>query len=124
MRSGPGWTTVGIGVAVGFLVGVLLVVGLGGAGSETVVRTVTTTVTSPFRGDETVITRTAVPDVEGERLDVAIERIERAGFIVDEEDGGLFGTIVDRNWEVAAQDPPAGTLLERGSTVHLRLKRR
>lgn len=125
MRAGPGWTTVAIGVAAGFLVGVLLVVGLGGAGSETVTQTVTVASRAPpLSGDETVIIRTAVPDVEGERLDVAIERIERAGFIVDEEDGGLFGTIVDGNWEVAAQDPPAGTLLERGSTVRLRLQRR
>jgi hypothetical protein len=121
----PGWTAVAVGVAAGFLVGVLLVVGLGGAGSETITRTVTVVSRAPsLSGDETVITRTAVPDVEGERLDTARERIERAGFDVDEEDGGLFGSIVDSNWEVVAQDPPAGTLLERGSTVHLSLDRR
>nr|WP_246345294.1 PASTA domain-containing protein [Conexibacter arvalis] len=75
-------------------------------------------------GDETVITRTAVPDVTGERLDVAHERLERAGFLVKEEKGGLFGTIVDSNWEVVEQDPAAETLLERGSTVRITLDRR
>jgi PASTA domain-containing protein len=124
-RGRPSWTTVALGVAAGFLVGVLLVVGLGGAGSETTTRTVTVAGRAPASGgDETVVTRTAVPDVTGERLDTARDRMQRAGFDVDEDDGGLLGSIVDSNWEVAEQDPPAGTLLERGSTVHLSLQRR
>jgi serine/threonine-protein kinase len=125
MRGQASWTAVALGVAAGFLVGVLLVVGIGGAGSETITTTVTVASRAPpLSGDETVITRTAVPDVLGERLDTARERIERAGFEVDEDDGGLFGSVVDANWEVVEQDPPAGTMLERGSSVRVSLDRR
>lgn len=120
------WTAVALGVASGFLIGVLFVVALG-IGPEPEPRTRTVTVVSrapPLSGDETVITKTAVPDVVGERLDVARERLERAGFLVEEEDNGLFGSIVDSNWEVAEQEPAAETLLERGSTVTITLDRR
>ena len=65
-----------------------------------------------------------MPDVVGEALDTARERLGRAGFDVDEDDGGLFGSIVDSNWEVVEQDPPAGTLLEQGSSVRVSLDRR
>jgi len=122
----PGWTAVALGVASGFLIGVLLVVALGiGDAEEPRAQTVTVRSRAPApSGDETVITRTAVPDVTGERLDVAHDRLERAGFLVKEQDGGLFGTIVDSNWEVAEQDPAPDTLLERGSTVRIKLHRR
>lgn len=119
------WTAVALGVAAGFLVGVLFVVALGAGPGETRTRTVTVVSRAPpLRGGETVITKTAVPDVVGERLDTARERIERAGFEVDEEEGGLFGSVVDSNWEVVEQDPAPDVLLELGSTVHLKLDRR
>lgn len=121
------WTGVGLGVAVGFLIGVLFVValGIGQAADPPRARTVTVMSRAPApSGDETVITRTEVPDVVGERLDVAHDRLERAGFMVKEEDGGIFGTIVDSNWEVVEQDPAAGISLERGSTVKIKLDRR
>jgi hypothetical protein len=126
MTKPANWTTVALGVAAGFLVGVLFVVALGiGQAKEPPARTVTVVSRAPpLSGDETVITKTAVPDVVGERLDVSHERLERAGFMVEEEDGGLFGSIVDSNWEVVEQDPAAGTSLERGSTVHIKLDRR
>lgn len=120
------WTAVALGVAMGFLVGVLFVVALG-IGQAEAPPTKTVTVLSRVQapsGDETVITKTAVPDVVGERLDVAHERLERAGFMVKEEENGWFGSVVDSNWEVKEQDPAAGTALERGSTVHIKLDRR
>ncbi|MDO8210717.1 PASTA domain-containing protein [Conexibacter sp. CPCC 206217] len=122
----PSWTTVALGCAAGFLVGVLLVVALGiGQAQEPPARTITVVSRAPaLSGDETVITKTAVPDVVGERLDVAHDRLKRAGFMVKEEDNGLFGTVIDSNWEVKEQDPAAGTALERGSTVHIKLDRR
>lgn len=126
-RRPASWTAVALGVAAGFLVGVLFVValGIGQAADPPRARTVTVMARAPApSGDETVITKTAVPDVVGERLDVAHDRLERAGFMVKEEDGGLFGTIVDSNWEVVEQDPEAGISLERGSTVHIKLDRR
>lgn len=125
MTRPASWTSVALGVAAGFLVGVLFVVALGVGPGEARTRTVTVVSRAPpLSGDETVITKTAVPDVVGERLDTARERIERAGFDVDEDGGGMFGSIVDSNWEVASQKPAAGTLLERGSTVHIELERR
>jgi hypothetical protein len=126
MSRPASWTTVALGIASGFLVGVLFVVALGiGQAQEPPARTVTVPSRAPtLTGDETVVTKTAVPDVVGERLDVARDRVERAGFMVEEEDGGLFGSIVDSNWEVVEQDPAPDTALERGSTVHLELDRR
>lgn len=53
---------------------------------------------------------TAMPDVKGQRLDVALSDIERAG--VEEEvevlGGGLFGVIDESNWQVCEQLPAAG----------------
>lgn len=126
-RRPASWTGVALGVAAGFLVGVLFVValGIGQAADPPPARTVTIMARTPApSGDETVITRTEVPDVVGERLDVAHDRLERAGFMVKEEGGGIFGTIVDSNWEVKKQDPIAGISLERGSTVKIELDRR
>lgn len=126
VRRTASWTAVALGVASGFLIGVLFVVALGiGPAEEPRTRTVTVVSRAPpLTGDETVITKTAVPDVVGERLDVAHERLERSGFMVKEEDNGLFGSVVDSNWEVSEQDPAAETLLERGSTVTIKLDRR
>lgn len=127
MRRPASWTAVALGTAAGFLVGVLFVVALGIGEAQDAPPPRTVTVLSRVQaptGDETVVTKTAVPDVVGERLDVAHERLERAGFMVKEEDGGFFGSIVDSNWEVVEQDPAAGIALERGSTVHITLDRR
>ncbi len=63
-----------------------------------------------------------VPDVVGQRLDVALERISRAGFEADVEGGGLFGVVEDANWEVVAQAPREG-FLEQGSRVQLEVDR-
>lgn len=51
-----------------------------------------------------------MPDVVGQRLDIAKSDIERAGFASDVEiiGGGLFGVIDDRNWMVCEQDPAPG----------------
>ncbi|ADB51617.1 PASTA domain-containing protein [Conexibacter woesei] len=125
MSRPASWTAVALGVAAGFLVGVLFVIAIGGDADPPRTRTVTVLSRAPpLSGDETVVTKTAVPDVVGERLDTARDRLERAGFDVDEDDGGMFGSIVDSNWEVVEQDPPPGTLLERGSSVRISLDRR
>jgi hypothetical protein len=127
LRRPASWTSVALGTAAGFLVGVLFVVALGIGQAQEAPPPRTVTVLSRVQaptGDETVVTKTAVPDVVGEPLDTAHERLERAGFAVEEEDNGLFGSIVDSNWEVAEQDPAAGEVIERGSTVHITLDRR
>lgn len=53
-----------------------------------------------------------MPDVTGEKLDVAYEKIESAGFddkdAVTIEGGGALGVIVESNWTVCSQVPEAG----------------
>lgn len=121
--------TVLLAAATGFLAGVVLLVAVGATGSETrtetevAVRTVTVA-PGPTTTPGTVIVTTQVPALVGERLDTARERLERARFDVDVVGGGLLGVIVEENWEVVAQDPPAGTELEQGSTVEVRIERR
>jgi hypothetical protein len=113
-----------LAVASGFLAGVLLVIVLGATGrppsrTVTVTRTVLGAVTTPG----TIITKTRVPALVGERLNVAKDRVARAGFDVDVQGGGLFGVVVEGNWRVAEQDPTPGRFLEQGSTVHLKVRR-
>lgn len=55
-------------------------------------------------------TPSVMPDVVGNRLDVAQNDIERAGFGGDVEvvGGGLFGVIDESNWIVCEQSPAPG----------------
>jgi PASTA domain len=125
----PGWTAVALGVAGGFLVGVLLVVFLGAAnGGETRTVTVAAAVgsspTTAATSGATVVKLAQVPDVTGERLDIAEDRVKRSGFLVERKGGGLLGVRIVSNWDVAQQDPPAGAMREQGSTVRLHVTRR
>ena len=56
-----------------------------------------------------------MPDVAGNKLNVALSDIERAGFEddVDVDGGGLFGIVNESNWEVCEQMPAAGKPLTR-----------
>ncbi|GEA81349.1 hypothetical protein CUD01_17930 [Cellulomonas uda] len=51
-----------------------------------------------------------MPDVTGLRLDKALAVIESAGFMddVDVTGGGLFGVVVESNWQVCEQSPARG----------------
>ncbi|HEY4280490.1 MAG TPA: PASTA domain-containing protein [Conexibacter sp.] len=126
MRRPASWASVAVGIAAGFLVGVLLVVALGvGRAQDPPTHTVTILSRAPpLTGDETVITKTAVPNVVGQRLDTAHTWLDQQKFVVKEDGGGLFGTIIDSDWEVTSQEPAAGTLLEQGATVKIHLQRR
>lgn len=116
---------VAIGAAAGFLAGVLLVAALGGAKpARTATVTVTTPAASGQRPGGTVITKVRVPELVGQRLDVALDRLTRSGFDPDVEGGGLLGVVVEANWEVVAQDPAPGGFLEQGSTVRVEIERR
>ena len=46
-----------------------------------------------------------VPDVRGERLDVAERHLEDAGLDFEELGGGTLGVIVRSNWTVCDQEP-------------------
>jgi beta-lactam-binding protein with PASTA domain len=50
----------------------------------------------------------AVPDVRGERLDVAEERLDAAGLGYEEIGGGTFGIVVRSRWHVCDQEPKPG----------------
>ncbi len=124
MSDGPGWLGVALGTAAGLLAGILLVVVIGGARDRST-RTVTAAApraTGASPGGR-VITTTAVPDVLGTRLDVAKQRVRRAGFDVSVSGGGVLGVVDDTNWQVVAQDPPGGNTLERGSTITVDIER-
>ncbi len=136
-RERPGWTAVGLGVAAGFLVGVLLVVALGVAnGTATKTKTVTVAASPPAgdgtstgasattRSGATVVKLVAVPDVTGQRLDVAESRMKQLGFLTERKGGGLFGVQIVTNWDVQTQEPAGGTMLQPGSTVKLHVTRR
>ena len=106
--------------AAAFLAGVLLVAVLGGA--KNVVHEKTVTVTSRVE-TSSAAGGTEVPDVIGQPLDLALDLLDRAGFDADVEGGGVLGILVSENWEVVDQSPPAGEMLEPGSTVRLAVQR-
>jgi hypothetical protein len=58
-----------------------------------------------------------VPDVAGERLDVAKSEMSDAGYDTEEIGGGAFGILAESNWTVCKTDPPAGD--SGGGTVKL-----
>jgi hypothetical protein len=71
----------------------------------------------------TVVVSTRAPSLVGQRLDVALDRLEPARFTADVEGGGLFGVVDDHNWEVVEQSPRPGAMLEQGSQVSVRIER-
>ena len=52
--------------------------------------------------------RAVVPDVAGERLDVAVEELEDEGLAYEVIGGGAFGVVVKSNWRVCSQEPAGG----------------
>jgi hypothetical protein len=98
----------------GFLAGVLLIAILGGA--QPVYKERTLTVSKPLQG-------TAVPALVGQRLDVALDRLQSAGLKGDVQGGGLFGVLDESGWKVVHQDPSPGARLGQGDTVRLDIDR-
>ncbi len=119
------WAALALATACGFLFGVLVVTTLGGG--EGVTRTETQRITVPgtITGGGTIITKTLIPPIVGEPLDVARQRAERARFVITvDSGGGVFGVVRDENWEVVAQRPGPGELIEQGSTIHVDIVKR
>jgi hypothetical protein len=119
-RSDPGWLGVALGAALGALAGVLLALALGG-GSSARVQTITIT-TRPPNG-ATLVAKTAVPGVVGQRLDIAKDRLRGSGFVPEVEGGGLRALLRQTDWKVMSQDPAGGQRLQTGSAVKLRVER-
>jgi beta-lactam-binding protein with PASTA domain len=59
----------------------------------------------------------AVPDVVGNRLDVAKERLDDAGLGYETIGGGALGIVVDSNWNVCEQSPSPGRMATRVELV-------
>jgi PASTA domain len=110
---GFGPLALAIAGAGGFLAGILLVAILGGA--QPVYKERTISVAAQPQG-------TAVPALVGQRLDTALDRLERAG-LKAQVDGGLFGIVDESSWQVVEQNPSPGARLHRGDTVTLRVDR-
>jgi len=127
VRPPPGgsWLSLGLAAACGFLLGILLVTTVGGAADATRTITQRITVPSAVTNGGTLITKTLIPPIVGEPLDVAKSRAQRARFqITVDSGGGVFGVRRDENWEVVAQRPGPGELIEQGSTIHVDIVRR
>jgi hypothetical protein len=124
----PSWPAVALGVACGALLGALLALTFGDDDpplrAETVTIAQTVTVPAPATTNPgTVVTRTLVPDVVGQRLDIAKRQLEARKFEVDVDGGGLLGVIRERNWRVTEQHPAAGGYLEQGSSVRVTVEK-
>ena len=123
--SSRSWAALALATACGFLLGVLVVTTLGGTEGATRTETQRITVPGTVTGGGTVITKTLVPPIVGEPLDVARQRAERARFAITvDSGGGVFGVVRDENWEVVAQRPGPGELIEQGSTIHVDIVKR
>lgn len=54
------------------------------------------------------VTAKRVPNVAGDRLDVAKERLDDAGLGYEVIGGGAFGVVVESRWQVCEQSPRPG----------------
>jgi beta-lactam-binding protein with PASTA domain len=64
--------------------------------------------------------RQRVPDVRGQRLDLAEGRLEAVGLDWEEIGGGAFGVVVRSHWHVCEQQPRPGRL---ATSVNLVIER-
>jgi serine/threonine protein kinase len=65
----------------------------------------------------------SVPALAGQPLDVAEQRLDDLGLRSSEEGGGIFGVLIPSDWNVCETSPAAGSVVRRGSTVHLLIDR-
>jgi beta-lactam-binding protein with PASTA domain len=105
----PGWLTIGIAGAAGFLLGVVVLVLARGVVHDEV-RTVTRTRT------QVVVAQPKVPNVVGLTLGEARDTLSASGYRVDATGGGFFEGPQDGD-TVQRQDPQAATILPGGATV-------
>ena len=119
-RRAPGWLGVALAASLGALAGVLATLALGGGASS---RVVTITVPAPPPEDTRLVARTAVPDVVGYPLGSARRRLRSDGLLVEVMGAPLLHRLLRLPMTVTRQDPPAGAVVEVGSTVQLRVRR-
>src|SRR5262245_52742576 len=54
-----------------------------------------------------------VPEVRGQRLDIAERRLDAIGLGFERSGGGTFGVVVRSRWRVCGQDPRAGVTAKK-----------
>jgi hypothetical protein len=127
--SAPTWPTVILGVACGVLLGMLVAILLDGqtapasAPPRTVAVTKTVTAPATTTTPGTVIVRTLVPDLMGQPLDTAKERLAVRKFEADVDGVGFLGSLWEDDYRVVEQSPAPGTYLEQGSSVRLTVEK-
>lgn len=131
-RRGPGWAAVALAAVLGVLAGALVVLVLDdvtGARARPATEAARPTRTTPpppptvRPPDSSVIPQAAVPTVVGDGLDEAKDRLHAQGFDVDTDGGGFLGVLIFSSWKVVAQEPAAGTFVDRGARVRIRIER-
>ncbi len=61
-----------------------------------------------------------LPDLTGATEGDAVAQLEALGLSAEvEEEGDLLDELLGGDWFVCASDPPAGSDVQRGTTVHL-----
>jgi hypothetical protein len=108
----PGWLTLGITGAAGFLLGVVVLVAARGIVHD---KTHTTTITRTHT--RTIVVEPKVPSVLGMTLGDARDELEAKGYRVLATGGGFFGA--DDSDTVNSQSPQAGTTVGGGATITL-----
>lgn len=106
----PGWLTLGITGAAGFLLGVVVLVLARGVVHD---KTHTTTVTHVRT--RTIVVEPKVPNVVGQTVGDARDTLDAAGYTVQVSGGGFFGA--DDGDTVDSQTPAGGTAVGGGATV-------
>jgi beta-lactam-binding protein with PASTA domain len=61
-----------------------------------------------------------LPDLIGASRDDAIDRLDALGLRAEvDEQGGLLDELLGGDWIVCASDPPPGSEVPRGASIHL-----
>jgi hypothetical protein len=113
----PGWVTLGIAGAAGFLLGVVVLVlarGVVHDRTHTITRTHTVTHTRTI----TKAVSPTVPNVVGKTLGDARDELEGLGYLVHATGGGFFSGPSDSD-TVQSQDPEEGAEVVGGTTITL-----
>lgn len=111
-----------------------ILAGCGSGGTKTVTqqptqtvieKTVTESAPAPATRQTRAPTRTAatIPDLVGERLDVAEDELHSKHIPYKEIGGGTFGVVVPSNWTVCETRPTAGGTVGSGDRVRLIIDR-
>jgi len=79
-------------------------------------KTITEEAPAPEAAPQEEASGGALPDVVGERLDVAKRELKEAGYSTRTVGGGIFGVVLPENWVVCDQEPtgsaPSGSKID------------